>query len=530
MAGLRETPRQKLIGLMYLVLLALLALQVSSAIVYKFQFLNSSLESFVKDSEQRNNQKLHAIDEQVVLRGNRPEELKLKNQSKEITQKSDTLLIYIEDLKKKLITKTGGYEENGNLKGAQEETEVEVLMLGSSPGKGKAYELKRKLDDYVIFMNTTGTVKAEPIALDGKQQQIFLHNPEQQHKDFAELNFGQTPLVAGLATLSEIQSRVSTLKSASLTVISDKIGAKDFAIDKLIPMVKSTSRIVVAGTKYDAQLFIAATSSSQKPKMKAEGRELEVDNAGIGRFSFTASGGNYNPDGFVKKTWKGNVTVKQPDGTDTTYSITEEYMVAKPTIQIKSGVMKSLYRNCGNILDVQVPALGADYNPVITAKGASVEKGNKKGVITVIPQDPISTIRVNSGNIFIGEESYKVKLIPTPRIEARIKNRPFNAVVGVDKTDLRFLSLKALPDKEFAEALPQDARYYVASWKATLARKKNVVKIAEFKGETPNIDQVANEAVTGDRIVIEVTKVLRKNFRDQVEDVRVTETIVLSIN
>ena len=61
MAGGKETPRQKLIGLMYLVLLALLALQVSSAILQKFSFLNSSLELATKNSNSANDAKLSAI-------------------------------------------------------------------------------------------------------------------------------------------------------------------------------------------------------------------------------------------------------------------------------------------------------------------------------------------------------------------------------------------------------------------------------------------------------------------------------------
>ena len=450
MASLKETPRQKLIGLMYLVLLALLALQVSSAIIYKFQFLNNSLESFVKDSEKLNAKKLESIADHVEKRGNRADEIILKDKSVAIAAKSDSIIKYIEGLKETMINKTGGYEENGNLKGAQDETEVEVLMLGSAPGKGKAYELKTKLDNYVAFMNTTQTLSFASLALNGKEDVIFKNNPEQQNKDFAELNFAQTPLVAGLATLSELESRVSAMKSASLTLISENIGAKDYKFDKLIPMARPNSRIVVAGTKYDAQLFMTATSSTQKPIMVVEGKKLEVDK-GVGKLSFTASGGNYNPDGFVKKTWKGNITIPQPNGKDTTYSFTEDYLVAKPTINIKSAVLKALYRNCGNMLDIQVPSLGAEYNPTIIASGAVVEKGERKGIVTIVPSNPESIIKVSSGGVFIGEEKYRVKLIPAPRIEARIKGRPINPISGVDKSDLRFLSLKAIPDQEFAE-------------------------------------------------------------------------------
>ncbi len=528
MAALKETPRQKMISLMYLVLLALLALQVSSSIIFKFQFLNNSLESFVKDSEKRNRAKLASVAEHVTKRGNRPDELKLKEQSEQIAHKTDELLGYMESLKKTMIDKTGGYEKDGNLKGAQNETEIEVLMLGAAKN-GKAYELKKKLNEYVDFMNGTQTLQFMPLALDGKEDAIFKNNPDQKSKDFAELNFGQSPLVAGLATLSELESRVSAMKSAALTAISERIGANDFTFDRLIPMVRPNSRVVVAGTKYDAQMFMTATSSSQKLKMQVDGQELLVDGSGIGRLSFTASGGNYAADGYAKKTWKGRITVQQPNGKDTTYTVSEEYLVAKPTIQVQSSVVKFLYKNCGNTLDVQVPALGADYNPSILATDASVEKGNRKGVVTIVPEKPESILKVTSNGIFIGEEKYKVRLVPLPRIEARVRNKIINAIQGVDKSDLRFLTLKAIPDKEFAESLPRDARYLVSSWKATLARRKSAVKQMDLRGESPNLSEIINEAVSGDRLVIEVVKVLRKNYKDQEEDVKVSETIIVPI-
>ena len=528
MASLKETPRQKLIGLMYLVLLALLALQVSSAIIYKFQFLNNSLESFVEDSEKRNVGKLASIAEQVDKRGNKPHEIILMNKSKEIAEKSDSIIQHIESLKQIMIAKTGGYEENGNLKGAQNETEVEVLMLGSAPGKGKAYELKTKLDNYVAFMNQSQTVAFAPIALNGREDQVFKNNPEQQNKDFAELNFAQTPLVAGLATLSELESRVSAMKSAALTVISENIGARDFKFDRLVPMVRPNSRIVVAGTKYDAQLFMTATSSTQKPAMEAEGKNLAVKD-GIGQLSFTASGGNYDKDGFVKKTWKGKITVKQPGGDDTTYSFTEEYLVAKPTIQIQSVVAKALYKNCGNMLDIQVPSLGADYNPSISATGAVVEKGNRKGLVTVVPNSPQIKLNVSSGGIFIGEENYRVKLIPIPRMEAKARGKIINPILGIEKSELRFVNLKAIPDKDFAETLPQDARYYISKWTATLVRRRTIVKVMNQTGENAKLDPIMLEALPGDRVVIEFTKVLRKNYKEEIEEVKVGESINIPI-
>src|SRR5207253_683745 len=148
-------------------------------------------------------------------------------------------------------------------------------------------------------------------------------------KDFAQLNFGQTPLVAGLAILSEIQSSIAAMEANTLAELSKKIAINDFKMDKMEPMARPSSKVVAAGTKYEAQLFMTATSSTLKPSMMIGNNEIEVDPNGVGKFSFTASGGDYDPYGNVKKTWTGKIKMKKPDGKDTIYTITEEYTVTK---------------------------------------------------------------------------------------------------------------------------------------------------------------------------------------------------------
>jgi len=66
MSGGKETPRQKMIGMMYLVLTALLALQVSSAIMEKFIFLDESLMYAVGAADKNNGTTVQKIDKAVA--------------------------------------------------------------------------------------------------------------------------------------------------------------------------------------------------------------------------------------------------------------------------------------------------------------------------------------------------------------------------------------------------------------------------------------------------------------------------------
>jgi gliding motility-associated protein GldM len=527
MSHAKETPRQRMIGMMYLVLTALLALQVSSAVIYKFQSLNESLERSSEDLGEKNTKKLATIEELVSNRGNKAAEVEIKKSAKEVNAKTRAMIKYIDDIKQELIKKTGGYDDDGNLKGAKEETEVEVMMIGSDASKGKGYELKDKLNDYVKFVNQKSPVQYAKMALDAKEDPIFMNNPDQKNKDFAQLNFGQTPLVAGLAVLSEFESRIATMEAATLTGLYEKITKKDFKFDRLTPMVLTNSKIVAAGTKYEANVIMSATSTSIKPEMKVAGNSLKVDEKGIGAYSFTASGGNYDSQGFAKKVWSGQIKMKKDDGNDTIYNFTEEYLVAKPLIQVQTGSVQLLYKNCGNRLNIQVPALGNAYNPVFNAEGAKLVTLQNKGAIVVIPTAPTVSVKVNSGGIFIGEEKFRVKLIPDPDFEVKINGVLYNPAEGVPAGKLRNISVRAKAEKNFALSNPEDAQYQITEWKAIHVKGKNPKGGPKtYTSETANVGEMGSQDPINERIIIEIVKVKRRTYTGAWEEVNVPKKII----
>jgi gliding motility-associated protein GldM len=520
MAGKNETPRQKMIGMMYLVLTALLALQVSSALIYKFQTLNSSLEKTVHSTQLGNYNRQKNIEDKVRIRGNKPHEVALMKQSKRIRTETVKILRYIDELKTSLVQETGGYNEDGGFKGANEETPVEVLMIGASKS-GKAYELKKKLDEYRAFMSKEGKREYESLAKHAYEDSTLKNNSDQKNKDYANLNFGQTPMVAALAVLSETEARIAKMENELLVDINNAIARDDYTFDRIKPVVKPVSDFVVAGTPYKAEMLMVATSSSIKPEMRLEERLLKVDEDGIGSLSFVASGGNYSPLGTMKKTWSGKIKIQKPNGTDTVYNVTHEYTVVKPAIQVQSGNIPALYKNCANKLVVSVPALGAEYNPRFGAQGASITNGSQPGSITLVPSGSTPRVELsvtNNGN-FIGKEIFGVKNIPLPTVDVRIGNQEPNPITGIEVGRARTITIRIVPDKAFAEALPAEATYYIEEGVIYLARGNREIKRTPITGQNTNLAALAMDMRPGDRLVVQVSKVKRKNFRNEQEDV-----------
>ncbi len=509
MAGVKETPRQKMIGLMYLVLTAMLALNVDSAVLERFIYIDQTLEQQVQENTRQNNRVVQGIAATVEEKGNRASDLKVLKTAEGVRKKTDDVIQYTENLKKSIIDYTGGFDEEGRLVGARDMDKIATYMIQQHRGD----TLKAVLNGYVEFLNKTVGTNFSPIANDGKDDPYFKNIANQRNKDFKTLLFESTPTAGGLASISQLMNKVLNDESIALEKLAKSIGAKDVSFDKIVPMVLPESKLVAAGGKYKAQLFVAAASSGVTPKMWVNGKPIPVVD-GMGQIEFPAKGGNYDKNGQAIKKFTAEIELG-----DSTYKQEIEYIVAKPVIQITSASVQALYRNCGNKLDVQVPALGASYSPTFKAKGGSLIPG-KGGKVTAIPTGKQYDLSVYSNGQFIGTQSFRVKPIPKPDLILKAGGKMVDEKRGVSKVPSN-ITLDAVPDADFAQFLPDDARYLVTAWDVTLARGARPIATKKVSGRKANLQSFVSKARKGDRIVIEVKEVQRKNFRGETEVVKI---------
>ncbi|MDW3208795.1 MAG: gliding motility protein GldM [Reichenbachiella sp.] len=513
MAGGKQSARDKMIGMMYLVLTALLALQVSNSVLEKFIFINQAFELTNEEKVTNNAKKLESIQNAVSDAGNREKDVAVMTKAQEVRAETTQILKMLEVYKEELIARTGGIQD-GVYVGQKDIDAPSALFVNEKEGD----KLKEKLNGYSKFLrNITGDEDIGDLAKDAKDIPVFAKDPNQNKKGFADLNFGHnTPMVGALASLSQFQSDVISEETKALEDLARQVGAEDLKFDQIVPMVKPHSKVVAAGTKYEADLFIAASSSSVSPTMTVDGNEIEVV-GGMGKVSFTATPGNYDKSGNATKSFIGAISVKMPGGRDTTFVDTIEYIVSKPVMQIQSASVQALYLNCGNELDVQVPAMGTAYNPSFTTKGGVNIKGANKGEVVIIPKSAKVTLSVSSNGNLIGSQDFKVKRIPKPEIVVYGKGGPVNLKRGV-KGAPRSLKLAAEPDESFAQFLPKDAKFRVAESEVNLVRAGRSVGSVRPKGPDLNLSSLASQAREGDALVIEVKKVQRRNFKGEVEN------------
>ncbi len=521
MAGTKDTPRQKMIGMMYLVLTALLALQVSSSILQKFMLLNNSVEAANGAANEKNLNSVKAIKETIAKSSNPALYTDIMAKADKTKEISNGIIAEIDALKNEIIEKSGGYNEDKvTLKNPSEEEQVAILMVGEAKN-GKAYGLKTKINSYVDNLNKLydGGQKLTPLALDANEDPSGKNFPDQKGKDFADFNFAQTPVPAALAVLSQKQAEIRRYENVVLDHLASKVGAKEVKFDKIFGMVSAKSNTVLAGTPFEAEMFIAASSSAITPRMSFNGAGYPVKD-GKAIIKFTAQGGSYDKNGLSKRTYSGNIAYNDPAGGLKNIPVTGEYFVAKPTYNIVSSTLPPLYLGCANRIEVQSPGLGAMWNPSFSASGADVIPGGEKGKVTIVPSSSAVALSIKNAGFVMGTENFRVQRVPKPEIQILGNGAALDERRGAPASSLRSISIKAIPDESFRNFNPEDAQFRITEFVVSLARGSRKIGSVTLNG-SGSVASLAAEAQPGDRYVIEIKGCQRKNFRGGVENVNI---------
>lgn len=521
MAG-GDSPRQKMINMMYIVLIAMLALNVDTKVLKKFIMINDSFESTNSEKVIDNSRKIESIKAAVEDSGNRTEDIEVMKLSESVREKSNDLVNFMGELKNTIIQETGGKDAKTGIKGYKNIDFVYSYMQKDEDKNGLRFgdELQIRINEFSSFVKDSifdgdESSGIHDLARNADQIPMYQDDPPTD-PSFTALNFGfGTSAGAGLATISQLQADIINLEIKALDKLAASVGAADLKFDVVSLTTLPDQKVVAAGAKYRTQLFLSAASSAIVPTMTADGDTLDVSN-GRGFYEFTAKGGQYDKEGLSKQSYIGTISVTLPGGRDTTFVDTVEYFVARPVIQIQSASVQALYLNCGNEISVNVPALGSEYNPTFSARGGDVVRGSKAGQVTIIPKSKKVDLNVSNAGNFIGSQSFGVRQIPAPEIKARIRGKEIDAKTGIPVSTPSF-SLDAIADASFAEFLPKDARFQVREAEINLVRAGRGVSRQRVNSKDVNLNKLAGKR-KGDNIVIEIKRVARANFRGEVEE------------
>jgi gliding motility-associated protein GldM len=441
----KETPRQKMIGMMYLVLTAMLALNVSAEVLDAFRLVNEGIRSTTENYNKKNESIYKEFEQEVAKNEQKAREW--KDKAFEVRDKADSLFQYIQDLKVEIIKNNQGEniaenealeEEDGHIvvqmdkiKGDDKSDAGDRILIGKE-FNGEAYELKQKIIDYredlLSYVDEEDTKIREVL-----EKTLNTDDPEpiegHEKKEWEVKHFYKIPLAATMPIMSKLQGDVRNAESEVIQYLLNQIEAGSFTFNKLEATVIPNSNYVIQGNEYKADVFLAARDTTAPPQvfigqwdsirqddgtytveMTRIDDTLTVEH-GKGKFSVKT-----NRTGVHE--WGGIIRLMGPEGNYIQKPFKREYEVSKPNLVISPTKMNVFYVGIPNPVDISVPSVPPNKIRATVQNGSIYKQG--PGQYEVKPNTPgreclISVRAEVEGKMrSYGTKRFRVKGLPTP--------------------------------------------------------------------------------------------------------------------
>ncbi|MEI6694824.1 MAG: gliding motility protein GldM [Bacteroidota bacterium] len=414
-----ETPRQRMISMMYLVLTALLALNVSVEIINAFIIVNESVETTNVNFGKKIDGTYANFEKAYI--GNPGKVKEYYDKAQKAKQYSEALVTYIKGLKFELISKAESTTieeakkiEIKNLKRKDNYDTPTNYFIGKEGSKsGKAYELSKKINDYRNVMLDLVDPKYK-IILDkslGLKTNEGYKDKDGKTQDWENHNFYRTITVAAITILNKTVADVLNTEFDIVNQLYSSVSADDFTFDKIDAKIIPASNYVLLGDQYQAEIFVAAFDSKSKITADINGATIQGENGMVNYKTAASSEG-------LKK-YKGQINVSTPFGIKS-YSFENEYIVAKPSATVSADKMNVFYIGVENPVTVSVPGIANEkIRPTITG-GSMVAKGGGKFIVKVdkVVAGAKAVISINAdfdGKMkAMGKSEFRVKRVPDP--------------------------------------------------------------------------------------------------------------------
>jgi len=440
MSGGKQSPRQKMIGMMYLVLTALLALNVSKEIINSFMVIETGLITTTRGIDNKNGILYTQFD--LAMLNDEKKAAPLYEKAMNVQKKSKELSDFIQELKAELRAHVQYSEQPTPEQVKMGDTLHSVLldqpdnydipthfMIGEDPANvtGKAKDLKAKLGEYKKFLSD----QLSPESQERLKNNLATLNTDELYNKSEEKNvswewgnFYHMPVSAMLANLTRIQVDVKNAEGDIVNELLGSVSKNDFKFDTLAAKVVAPTSYVLSGDKYQANLFVAAFSTTQDPSIwlcdydsvtKAPKGPIDSTSVkvsrGIGTYEVAAGSVGL-------QTWKGLIRVKKPDNSYESYPFKSEYIVAAPSAAVFLEKMNVFYIGVDNPITISAAGVSAgDLQPSIT--GGTMSATGKPGqYIVKVSGGTKATINVgaklNGVQKSMGAFEFRIKRVPDP--------------------------------------------------------------------------------------------------------------------
>ena len=488
MAGGKQTPRQKMIGILYLVLLGLVALNVSDSILEAFKNLTDSLNASTQNV-QSGVEATYASFEATKLKDEPARAKPIYDKAKLASSYTNELEIYLAELKKLFEQEGGGYDKSTGDISKRDNLDISPRLMIN---ENRASKLKKKINDTrskLLGLLDEKERKSISFSLEAKD------SPSRGgiSRSWEQSNFGDgIPLTAALTALAKIQADT---KNAESEIVKRILGKMDIAVvnlDQFSAVAVAPTSYLIVGQPYTAEVFLTASDSKSSPDITVGGSRLQIKE---GKGTYTVNTGK---EGIFS--WTGTVRLKQTDGSIKTYTTPEQkYQVARPSVVVSPDKMNVFYVGVPNPVSVSAPGIPKE-NLSVTISSGSISGSNGKYTVNVTSPGSVAKVNVSAtinGKVQnIGSSDFRIKRIPDPKAKFAGKTGGSLSSVIIKSQGSIFAIL---------DQFDFDAKFDVTRFSLVIARPRADVVVLQATGNTFSAQmRAAIAAVTpGTRVIFD---------------------------
>ncbi len=409
------SPRQKMINLMYVVLMAMLAMNVSNEVLNGFSIVEESLNRTTESAAKENLAIYNDFETQMEANPQKVKEWYEK--ALLVRSASDSLFNFAGELKLAIAREADG--KNGdpaNLRNKEGLEPANQVML--APGRGRGGDLKQALEQYRdLMLSLVSDTALKHKIVDDLSTEVPRTG---LGKNWQEALFESMPAAASVTILSKMQNDVRNVEKEVLHALVQNIDVKDIRVNALEAFVIPNSQTIVRGDKFSAHIVMAAVDTTQIPEIYIGNTKVNLKD----NLYETVCGktGDFTLAGFIE-TVNGN-------GDKIRRDFEQKYTVVDPSATVSADLMNMLYAGYNNPISVSVPGVPLNKIQATMTNGSLTPTGPGKYIAKPAKIGQDATITVTSTNTGhpqqMGQFTFRVRKLPDPTPYIDIKDEGGN--------------------------------------------------------------------------------------------------------
>ncbi len=394
-----------MINLMYIVLTAMLALNVSSDVLNGFTQVEEGLTRTNDNVEQRNAAILASLG--AFAEKNPDKGQRWYDKAAEVRGVTEALCHEIDSIKGLIVREADG--SDGKVDDIQNRDNLEaaaVVMLHGANPLGK--RLRTNVDGYREYVSSlmTDSVKRDNV-LKALATESVQRKGNIGKLSWEESKFDNQPVVAAITLLTKLQNDIKYAEGEALQTLLANVDAGDVRVNELNAFVIPNSRVVIRGGKYSANIVLAAVDTTARPSVFVNGAKLANDR---GLYEF-------NPGSPGTFAYKGYLEAPAGDGSMNRLPFESSYTVIEPTATVSATMMNVLYAGIDNPISISVPGVANSAVSASMTNGTLTRKGDS-WVARPAKVGEEATVTVNAQMdgrpMTVAATKFRVRKLPDP--------------------------------------------------------------------------------------------------------------------